>query len=239
MSETLSDLFFTYKDTAPFLAALFLGLLTAISPCPLATNITAIGYLGKDISNKKRVFLNGLIYTLGRVISYSLVAVIIVLGASETGISSFFQIYGEKIAGPFLLIAGLFMAGVIRIPLPDIPLLKRFREGDSGKNYWNALLLGIIFALAFCPYSGVLYFGLLIPLTIATPNGLLLPVVFALSTGLPVLIFAWLIAFSISGVGGMYDRIRTFEKWFRRIVAILFIITGVYLILAAWTGINF
>jgi len=204
--------------------------MTAISPCPLATNITAIGFIGKDIKNRNRVFYNGLVYTLGRAISYTLLAMIIYLGADKFAISGTFQKYGEKIIGPLLIIIGLFMLDILKIKFPGMSKLTRRFEEKGTKSYWDVLLLGVLFALAFCPYSGVLYFGMLIPLTISSASGLYLPVVFAIATGIPVIIFAWFIAFTVSGVGVLYNRLRTFEKWFRRVISVLFIIVGIYYI---------
>lgn len=226
MEAFLTDLL--ASSEAPLLSALLLGLLTAISPCPMATNITAIGYISKDIESKRRVFYNGLIYTLGRTIAYFVLALLLFLGASQFKISGFFQVYGEKIIGPLLIVIGLFMLGIFNI---NFNFFGRFIDRFTKRkitSYWGTLLLGIVFALAFCPYSGVLYFGMLIPMTLSSPEGLLLPVVFAVTTGIPVVIFAWLVAFSISQVGSFYNRIKSFEFWFRRVVGVVFIGVGVY-----------
>ena len=211
-----------------YLSALILGLMTAISPCPLATNITAIGFISKDISQKKRVFVNGLVYTLGRAISYTGLALLLFLGADRMDISLLFQGWGERLLGPTLILIGIFMLGVIKLKIPGISgLLNKLEERSNG-SYGGSLLLGMAFALAFCPYSGVLYFAMLIPMTIASASGLYLPVVFAIATGLPVILFAWLLAYAIGGVGKLYNGIKSFEHWFRRIVAVLFIAVGIY-----------
>lgn len=207
--------------------AFALGILTAISPCPLATNISAIGFISRDLENRNRVFLNGLVYTLGRAISYTLIGVIIYFGASKFEITRLFQGWGEKILGPALILIGLFMLDLIRINIPGFRLTEKM-ENRQGKGYWPVLLLGIVFALAFCPYSGVLYFGMLIPLTISSASGLFLPLVFALATGLPVILFAWLLAYTVGNVGKAYNSLKTFELWFRKIVAVLFIGVGLY-----------
>ena len=212
----------------PFLSALVLGLMTAISPCPLATNITAIAYIGKDIENRKKVFINGLIYTLGRAVTYTGIGLIFYFGASQFEFSGFIQKWGEKLLGPILIIVGIFMLDFIKINFPGLGKLNEKMQEKSKSGFWGVLLLGIVFALAFCPYSGVLYFGMLIPMTISSPAGLYLPIIFAIATGLPVLIFAWIIAFAIGGVGNVYKKIKVFEKWFRRIVAVIFIVVGVY-----------
>lgn len=214
----------------PFLSAFLLGLMTAISPCPLATNITAIGYIGKDLTNRNRVFINGIIYTAGRALAYTLLAMIIFFGADQFSVSAVFQRYGEKILGPLLLLVGVIMLDVIPIRFSGSGRLGARLSEKSAMGYMDVLLLGVVFALAFCPYSGILYFGTLIPLTISSPAGLALPVVFALATGIPVVIFAWLLAYTASGVGKLYAGVKNFEKWFRRVIAGVFIMVGVYYI---------
>ncbi|HZY25930.1 MAG TPA: aromatic aminobenezylarsenical efflux permease ArsG family transporter [Bacteroidales bacterium] len=218
------------NSSMPWLTALLLGLMTAISPCPLATNITAIGFISKDLKNRNRVFFNGLFYTLGRAFSYTIIPIIIYLGADQFKLSGFFQRYGEKIIGPLLLLIGIFMLDIIRINFPGINRLTEKMEKRNSWRFIDAVLLGIVFALAFCPYSGVLYFGMLVPLTVSSSSGLYLPVVFAIATGIPVIIFAWILAYTVSGVGSLYNKIKIFELWFRRVIAIVFIIVGLYYI---------
>ena len=145
--------------------------------------------------------------------------------------SGFFQRYGEKIVGPLLIIIGLFMLDIIKINFPGFNRLTSRMQNKKKWGYLDAVLLGLLFALAFCPYSGVLYFGMLVPLTVTSASGLYLPVVFAIATGIPVIIFAWIIAYTISGIGGVYNKLKSFELWFRRIIAILFIAVGIYYII--------
>ena len=219
------------NSSMPWVTALLLGLMTAISPCPLATNITAIGFISKDLENHNRVFFNGLFYTLGRAITYTLIPLIIYFGADQFKSSGFFQRYGEKIIGPLLLLIGIFMLDIIRINFPGFGRLSEKMEKRKSWRYIDAILLGIVFALAFCPYSGVLYFGMLVPLTLSSASGLYLPVIFAIATGIPVIIFAWVLAYTVSGLGGLYNKIKIFELWFRRAIAIIFIIVGSYYII--------
>ncbi|HBH83964.1 MAG: cytochrome C biogenesis protein [Bacteroidetes bacterium GWE2_41_25] len=231
--EFLTDLL--DNSTMPWLTALLLGLMTAISPCPLATNISAVGFISRDIENRNRVFINGLLYTLGRAITYTAVALIILLGADQLKFSGFFQRYGEKIIGPLLIIIGLFMLDIIKINFPGFTSLTSKMQDKKKWGYLDAVLLGVVFALAFCPYSGVLYFGMLVPLTIASSaSGLYLPVVYAIATGIPVIVFAWIIAYTVSGIGGAYNKIKIFELWFRRIISVLFIIVGIYYIIRVY-----
>ncbi len=212
----------------PVLTAFLLGLMTAISPCPLATNISAVAFIGKDISDKRAVLLKGVVYTLGRAFTYTVIGLLFFFGLGEIGLSGFFQKWGEKILGPVLILIGLVMLGVINLNLPGLGKLTERMENKAGKGYWSVFLLGAVFALGFCPYSGVLYFVMLIPMTVASAQGLYLPLVFAVATGLPVILFAWMIAYAVGSVGKIYNRIKTFELWFRRVVAVLFIGVGVY-----------
>ncbi len=215
----------------PWLSALVLGLMTAISPCPLATNITAVGFIGKDIENRHRVFLNGVFYTTGRAVSYTTIALLIFLGADQFRFSGFFQQYGEKFLGPLLIVIGLFMLDMIKIKFPAMNGLTTKMQQKSKWGYIDAVLLGVVFALAFCPYSGVLYFGMLVPMTVASASGLYLPIIFALATGIPVIVFAWIMAYMVSGIGTVYNKIKAFEFWFRRIIAVLFVLAGIYYII--------
>lgn len=216
------------NSSMPWVTALVLGLMTAISPCPLATNITAVGFISKDIDNRNRVFVNGLLYTLGRAISYTVIPLVIFLGADQFKFSGFFQQYGEKLLGPLLIIIGLLMLDVIKMNIPGVGSLTSKMEKKNSWGYFDAVLLGMIFALAFCPYSGVLFFGMLVPMTVTSASGLYLPVVFAVATGIPVIIFAWILAYAVSGIGNVYNKIKIFEVWFRRVVAVLFILVGIY-----------
>jgi cytochrome c biogenesis protein CcdA len=222
------------NSTMPWLTAFLLGLMTAISPCPLATNITAIGFISKDLEDRKRVFFNGLFYTLGRAITYIVLALIIFLGADQLKFSGFFQRYGEKFIGPVLVIIGLFMLDVLRIKFPGFSKLTSRMHDKTRWTYFDAVLLGLVLALAFCPYSGVLYFGMLVPMTVVSVSGLYLPVVFAIATGIPVIIFAWIIAYTISGIGGVYNKLKSFELWFRRIIAVIFIAVGIYYLIRVY-----
>jgi cytochrome c-type biogenesis protein len=226
MEEFLSNL--VANSTIPIVTAFVLGLLTAISPCPMATNITAIGFISKDVEDRRKVFLNGLVYTAGRAVAYTLLAVVLFFSADQLKISGFFQQYGEKIIGPLLIMIGVLMLDLLKIKFPGFSKLTGKMQKKGFKNYWDVLLLGFVFALAFCPYSGVLYFGMLIPMTISSASGLYLPVVFAIATGIPVIIFAWLLAYTVSGVGGLYNKMKAFEVWFRRVISVLFIGVGIY-----------
>ena len=224
--QTLLD-----NSTAPAFTAFLLGLLTAISPCPLATNIAAIGFISKDIENRQRIFLNGMLYTLGRVIAYTLLGIILISilkeGASVFGIQKAVGKWGELLLGPLLLIIGLFMLFGSRLNLPKFGFDGK-GEGLAKKGGWGAFLLGVLFAMAFCPSSGVFYFGMLIPMSVTATAGWLLPILFAVATALPVLVVAWILAFSVEKVGEFYGKMQSIQKWLNIIVGALFVIIGIY-----------
>lgn len=215
----------------PILTAFILGLLTAISPCPLATNITAIGYIGKSIENRHRMFLNGLLYTLGRVVGYAGLGAILIYivrtGEDFFMIQKYVSKWGELLIAPALILIGFFMLVGHHLQLQKFGFLGNV-EGRQLRGSWGSFLLGLLFALAFCPTSGVLYFGMLIPLSAQVAEGYFLPIVFALATGIPVILVAWVLAFSISSIGGFYNKMQILQWWLNRIVALLFIAVGAY-----------
>ncbi|MDD4106725.1 MAG: aromatic aminobenezylarsenical efflux permease ArsG family transporter [Candidatus Shapirobacteria bacterium] len=213
----------------PLLSAFLVGVMTSISPCPLATNITAIAFISKDIKSSRQTLLNGLFYTLGRGISYTLLATLIYFGLSSFSISSIFQGWGDKVLGPVLIIIGLIMADVIKINLKsNNSKIEDIKLWLAKKGYIGSLLLGMLFALAFCPYSGVLFFGVLIPMVLKSNESLLLPPLFALGTGLPVILFSFILAFSAKKINSVFSKISHIEKVIRKIVAIVFVLAGIY-----------
>lgn len=216
---------------APLLAAFALGLLTAIAPCPLATNVTATAYIAKTITDKKKVLLSGLLYTLGRVFSYTLIGAIIYFGASKFQVAKLFQGNGEKYIGFVLIIIGLIMLDVIKLNfIKGGNFTDKLSEKFKTKGLLGSFLLGALFALAFCPYSGALFFAMLIPMTLSADAGLALPVVFSFGTGLPVILFAFVIAFSMEKLGMYFKAITKVEKVMRFVAGLVFILTGLYYI---------
>lgn len=224
--QTLLD-----NSSTPVLTAFLLGLLTALSPCPLATNIAAIGFIGKNIENKKQIFINGLLYTLGRVLSYTILGIMLILilkkGSSMFGVQKTIGVWGELIIGPLLLIIGIFMLWGNKLNLPKFGFSGN-PEGLAKKGSWGALLIGILFALAFCPTSGVFYFGMLIPMSATSAAGYLLPVIFAVATAIPVLAVAWILAFSVQQISSFYGTMQKVQKWMNIAVGVIFIIIGIY-----------
>lgn len=220
------------SSNIPPVTAFLLGILTAISPCPLATNITAIGYISKDIESKHRIFWNGVLYTAGRIITYTTLGFVLIPilreGASMFAIQKTISKYGEMFIAPALMLIGLFMLFGHKWNLPKFGFGSGGSDKLKNKGAWGALLLGVLFSLAFCPTSGVFYFGMLMPMSAAETTGYLLPIVFAIATGLPVIILAWILAYSVAELGKFYNRIQIFQKWMNKVIAGLFITVGIY-----------
>lgn len=213
-------------------AAFFIGLMTTLSPCTLATNVTAIAYISKKIDNSKHTLVVGLLYAFGRAFTYAALASLIVyVGINIQGVSFFLQEYGEKLFGPLLILIGLVALDILKLDsLTCDGILTPIQKKVSEKGYLGAFFLGVILSLAFCPFSAVLYFGMLIPLAIKTGDTILLPSVFGFATGLPVVLFSILLVNSISKLGQVMGKVQKFEKWMRLLVGVAFVLLGLYYI---------
>jgi len=212
-----------------FGSALWLGILTSISPCPLATNIAAVSFLAKRIAHPALVFLSGLAYTVGRMLSYAALGWIIINSLlSVPQVAQFLQKYTGKALGPLLIITGLILLEVITLRLPGFGLSQKHHNKLAEAGAPGAFLLGLIFALAFCPVSAALFFGSLIPLALNSKEGALLPFVYGVGTGLPVLLFAVAIALGVTSMSRWFHRITRIEYYTRKITGVVFIIVGLY-----------
>jgi len=210
-------------------SALWLGILTSISPCPLATNIAAVSFLSKKIVHPFMVFISGTAYTLGRMAAYAVLGWIIISSLlSIPQVAQFLQKYMVKALGPLLIITGLFLLELITIKLPGISLSEKHHNKLVESGAPGAFVLGFIFALAFCPVSAALFFGSLIPLALNSRAGGLLPFIYGVGTGLPVLIFAVAIALGITSLSHWFNRITKLEYYTRRITGVVFILIGLY-----------
>ncbi len=219
------------SSESPLFAAFALGLLTAIAPCPLATNITATAYIAKNVTNRSLVVFSGAMYTLGRMFSYTLIAGLIYFGTSKFQIAKVFQGNGEKYLGFIMLFIGLVMLDVIKLGfIKTGNFSERLGSRFQDKGLLGSFAMGALFALAFCPYSGALFFAMLIPMMLSATAGLGLPIVFALGTGLPVLLFALVIAFSIHKLSAYFKAVTKAEKVMRVVAGVVFVATGIYYI---------
>ncbi len=211
------------------LSALWLGILTSISPCPLATNIAAISFIGRRIGRTRVVFFTGLLYTLGRILTYVVLGILLVTSIlSIPQVSHLLQKYMNKFLGPVLILVGMILLELIRINIPGFGLSEKMQKRVELLGIWGAGLLGIVFALSFCPISAALFFGSLIPLSVKCGSSITLPAMYGLGTGLPVFLFAVLMAFGAQSVAKAFNRLTQLEWWVRRITGGIFILIGIY-----------
>jgi len=211
------------------LSALWLGILTSISPCPLATNVAAVSFIGKNVTCPYRTVFSGFIYTFGRVLSYVLLGIIIVAGLlSVPAIAGFLQHYMNIIMGPLLILIGIILLEIVKFNFSAGLGGSGLQEKFKNSGLIGALLLGVIFALSFCPISAALFFGSLISLSVEHNSKVLFPLIYGIGTGLPVVLFAFIIAFSINSVGKAYNKLVKFEFWMRKATGVIFILAGIY-----------
>lgn len=216
----------------PFLSALWLGILTSISPCPLASNIAAVSLILKKADHTRYVFTSGILYTLGRVIGYTVLGVLITFSLLSIPQTSFFlQNYMNKVLGPILIIAGFFLLELFQFTIPGLSISDKVANRFKDLGILGALPLGVLFALSFCPVSAALFFGSLIPLSLKNDSGVILPFVYGVGTGLPVLAFAFLIAVGVKNIGNIFKKVTLIEYWTRRATGIIFILVGIYYVL--------
>ncbi len=213
-------------------SALWLGILTSISPCPLASNVAAVSYVGRQARNPGRVLLAGLVYSLGRAATYVFVGWLVVASIlSIPSVSFFLQQRMNQILGPLLVLIGVAILGWIPVRLPRAGFGEGLRERVARRGLLGAGGLGVLFALSFCPVSAGLFFGGLIPLATSTNSPVVLPAVYGIGTGLPVVAFAILVALGARSIGKVFDKVALFEKWARRVTGVVFIGVGIYLTL--------
>jgi len=219
--------------------ALGLGVLTAISPCPLAANVLAMSFIGRRVQQPRRVFLAGLLYALGQVAAYVAVAALIVSAVlADHQISLFLARYVNKLFGPLLIVIGMFMLGMIPISFGGVSGAERWQKRAEKLGILGAFLLGVLFALAFCPTSAFYFFGNLLPVCLAQRSACLLPALFGLGAALPALLFAFLLAFAAHRVGSAYNKLAVFEKWARLVAGVCFICVGIYYTLIYIYGVS-
>jgi cytochrome c-type biogenesis protein len=217
-----------------FLAsAVWLGILTSVSPCPLATNIAAVSFISRRITQRNVVFLSGILYTLGRSLTYIVLGVVIVKTLVDIPIlSDFLQRYVNKILGIVLILVGMVLLDLMRIPLSPPSVSENFAKKLIDKGAIGSFPLGILFALAFCPVSAAIFFGGLIPIAVKAQSGIGLPLIYGIGTGLPVLLFAFLVAAGTGYINNLYYRITRIEFYTKKVTGIIFILVGIYYTLA-------
>jgi len=218
-------------------SAFWLGILTSISPCPLATNIAAVSFISRNLGSSKKVLWSGLLYAAGRMLTYVAIAVLAVASLlSLPEVSFFLETNMHKIIGPLLIVVGIILLDVIPISFSASLVSSSVQEKAGKWGIWGSGLLGIIFALTFCPLSAALFFGSLIPLAIDGKSAVMMPSIYGLGTALPVVAFALVMVFSVKSIGKIFDKLTQIEKWVRKLTAIIFIGAGIYLLLKNLMG---
>ncbi|MEA4862977.1 MAG: aromatic aminobenezylarsenical efflux permease ArsG family transporter [Victivallaceae bacterium] len=212
-------------------SAAWLGLLCAISPCPLASNIAAVGFIGRRVRSVGRVLGAGLLYTLGRTVAYAALGGVLAGGLlAAPAISHTLEKYMTLLMGPLLVLVAMVLLNLLKLPVPRIggAVMKRLENTGSG----GAFLLGLVFAMSFCPTSAALFFGSLLPMAVKMRSGVMMPAIFGIATGLPVAVFAFMLAFGANRIGRAYDRLSAFEVWAQRITGAVFLAVGLYMTIA-------
>jgi cytochrome c-type biogenesis protein len=218
--------------------ALWLGILTSVSPCPLASNIAAISWLGTQPGRSRRVLAAGLLYTLGRVVTYTIVGLLLTFSAlSLSAVSLGLQRYGSMALGPLLVLVGMFLLELIRIRLPSTGFLAAAAERPKRWGLWGAPVIGFLFALSFCPVSGALFFGSLVPLAASSGMPAIVPAIYGIGTAVPVVAVSLALAAGGEVVARRFDRMRRFESVARRVTGVVFVLIGIYLALKYIFGI--
>jgi cytochrome c biogenesis protein CcdA len=221
------------------LTALWLGVLTSISPCPLASNIAALSFLGQRIQNRKHSVISGLLYTSGRMAAYVGLAFVVVGGLlSVPNLAHFLQGSMNRFFGPVLILVGVVLLGLFRLPGFTVNPGQRLEVYFQKGGYAASLVMGLLFALSFCPTSAALYFGSLIPLAVDHQSSLILPALYGAGTAAPIALFAVLVVQGAHAVGRAFDLLTAFERWARRITGVIFILAGLYYILTYWFGVS-
>ena len=224
-------------------SALWLGIQTSISPCPLATNIAAVAFLGRTVSSPRRVLLSGMMYAIGRTIAYVGLSVLILWIlkdqiAAGSVLSNVLQKYGLMAIGPILIVLGMILLNMLNLPgslsLAGAGLQERAAKG----GLWWSGALGFIFAMSFCPASAALFFLLLIPLAAAQESMLVLPTLYGVGTALPVIVFAILMVFANQYVAKTFDKLSVVERWVRIGAGVVFIAAGIFYCLTIIYGVN-
>ena len=213
----------------PVFSAIWFGILTSISPCPLATNVIATTYIGKQIKDSYSTLIAGIFYTIGRAFAYVVISFIIVFSLlSVPEISFFLQENMNKILGPLLIITGLFVLEILSFSFVGFSFSENFQKRMGAGSIVGACILGFIFALSFCPISAALFFGSIIPLSLKYESRLVLPFLYGVGTALPVLLFSLIISYSSRFAGNFFNKLTAVELWLRRITGLLFLIIGIY-----------
>ncbi len=206
-----------------------LGIQTAISPCPLTTNIAAISYIGKNVGRSKEVLFSGVLYTLGRSVAYVVLAILILRFAMCAGeqLTRFFQTAIHAWLGPILILVGMLLLGMISFSLGSVDT-EKMQQWTQRFGVWSAFPIGLIFALAFCPTSAATFLTTL-GLAAKVKSTFVLPTIFGVGTALPVLTFAIVLTYQAQWLGKAFNAVEKIDRWSRTVAGTAFIVIGIWL----------
>lgn len=210
-------------------AALWIGLMTSVSPCPLATNVVAVSFVARRFGDPRRVLAGGLLYTAGRSLAYAALGFLLVAGLlSAPALSLALQKHMNRVLGPILVVTGMVLLGLVPLPFATRTGASPPQALGERSGVWGCGLLGILFAMSFCPVSAALFFGSLVPLAVTHGSAVVLPAVYGAGTGLPVLAFAVATALGARSLAGAFHRVAAIERWARGATGAAFVLVGVY-----------
>ncbi len=217
-------------DPALYSGALWLGLLTAVSPCPLATNVAATAYLARRVESRKRAIAATLAYTAGRVAAYAGVAGLLALGlTSAPALSQWLQRWMPPLLGPLMVLVSMFLLGMVTLPFRFPVSSHESAEKWASRGLAGECVLGFVFALSFCPLSAALFFGSLIPLALGSGRVLVPVTLYGIGTAAPVAAFALVMIFSSRAASGLAGGITRFQPWILKTTGVLLLAAGLYL----------
>ncbi len=223
----------------PLVSALLFGLLGSAAPCQLSTSVAALAFVSRRADDGRKLLGQTFAFVAGKVTVYALVGgVLVALGLqvnqiTETAIPV--VVFARRALGPLLVVVGLFMVGVLasRLSVGERVSTWFYNRAGRRKGLAPAYLMGLAFAFTFCPTLFWLFFGLTIPLAIASPGGIVFPGVFAIGTTLPVIVLA-LLAYQMVNVGQLVRRFKSASVWVQRVVGVIFILIGINEIILYW-----
>lgn len=213
--------------------AFWFGVLTAISPCLMATNVAAITFIARKVNQPKHALISGIFYAAGQALAYVLLGMLLVSSLMSVPlVSQWLQKYMLRLLGPIIIIAAMFLLELLNVRPGRGRMKQGIQKHTESGGFWAAALLGIVFGMSFCPTTAALFFGGLIPLAVEFESRILLPLMYSIGVALPVLSFGVLIAYSANRVGRVFERVERVERWARTVTGTIFLLIGIYFTLA-------
>ena len=214
------------------------GVLTAVSPCLMATTVAAITFIARRVDKPKYVLASGLFYMGGQAAAYVVMSALLVTSLlSAPVVSSWLHTYLLNFMGPILILTGMFLLELLSVQFGRGRLKEIAQKRAETGGMWAAALLGILFAMSFCPTTAALFFGRLVPRALEFESPVFLPLVYSAGVAVPVLVFALLLALAANKVAKVFEQVGRVERWARYATGTVFLLVGVYFTLAYTIGV--